>query len=151
MVWGCMTAQGPGFLTKIEGTLNSELYCDILNDKLQQMIDWYDLDTDQVIFQHDNDPKHTARRTVQWLKDHQINVLQWPAQSPDLNPIEHLWDHLKRKLAGYSTAPNGMSKLWERVQVKWDKITSQDCLQLIDSMPRRVAAVLRARGGHTKY
>ena len=63
------------------------------------------------------------------------------------NPIEHLWDHLKRKL---EVAPKGMLELWERV-VEWNKIEAKLCQDLIESMPRRVAAVLKAKGGYSKY
>jgi transposase len=151
MVWGCMTAQGPGFLTKIVDRLDSELYCNILEDELQSTVEWYELEWKDVIFQHDNDPKHTAKRTQEWLQDHQIQVLQWPAQSPDLNPIEHLWDLLKRRLAAHERMPSGMLELWERIEAEWNKITAQECMKLIESMPRRVEAVLKAKGGFTKY
>ena len=80
-----------------------------------------------------------------------MEVLTWPAQSPDLNPIEHLWAHLKRKLQGYETAPKGILEFWERVQVEWEKIESSVCQELVESMPRRVEAVLKAKGGYTKY
>jgi len=99
MIWGCMTYQGVGFMSKIDSTMDSKLYVEILNWKLQRTIEWYCLDRDQAVFQHDNDPKHTAKRTSEWLAENKINVLDWPAQSPDLNPIEHLWFHVKNKLA----------------------------------------------------
>src|SRR5438270_13401639 len=70
---------------------------------------------------------------------------------PDLNPIEHLWGTLKRNLASYDEMPKGVYELWEWVQVEWDKITKEDCLGLIESMPRRVASVVRAKGGYTQY
>ena len=74
----------------------------------------------------------------------------WP-QSPDLNPIEHLWNHLKRKLGEYEEPPRGIQELWERVQKEWDNIGVEECRKLIESMPRRVEAVVKAKGGHTKY
>ena len=77
--------------------------------------------------------------------------MSWPAQSPDLNPIEYLWDHLKRRLGEYENAPGGMQELWERVEAEWDKIGAGSCQKLIESMPRRVDAVIRAKGGYTKY
>ena len=73
------------------------------------------------------------------------------AFSPDLNPIEHLWSHLKRKLAEYERPLDRILELWERVQVEWDKIDSKVCQDLIESMPRRVAAVIKAKEGYTKY
>ena len=75
----------------------------------------------------------------------------WPAHSPDLNPIEHLWSHLKRRLAEYEVEPKGMLELWERVQVEWDKIEPEVCQKLIESMPKHVEAVLKAKGGYTRY
>ena len=75
----------------------------------------------------------------------------WPPQSPDLNPIEHLWGILKRKLAAYPEAPQGMEELWQRVQVEWEKIPLDFCQNLVHSMPRRVRAVYEAKGGYTKY
>ena len=77
--------------------------------------------------------------------------MDWPAQSPDLNPIEHLWVHLKRKLAAYPEPPKGIIELWERAQVEWDEIGREVCQNLIESMPRRVEAVIEAKGGYTKY
>jgi len=78
-------------------------------------------------------------------------VLDWPEQLPDLNPIENVWDILKRKLAAYETMPTGVHELWERVQDEWNKITKDDCMRLIESMPERVKAVLKAKGSYTKY
>ena len=67
------------------------------------------------------------------------------------SPIEHVWSHLKRKLEEYERKSEGILELWERVQVEWEKIGPEVCQKLIESMPRRVAAVLKAKGGHTKY
>ncbi|KAG0820583.1 hypothetical protein G6F19_012385 [Rhizopus arrhizus] len=69
----------------------------------------------QVIFQHDNDPKHTSKVVKEYLQKQSYTVLQWPAQSPDLNPIENMWSLLKRRLNDYETAPKGMNELYERV------------------------------------
>ena len=77
--------------------------------------------------------------------------MEWPAQSPNLNPIECLWEHLKRQLRKYLESPNGAWKLWEGTKKEWEKIISEVCQNLIESMPRRVEAVIKAKGGHTKY
>ena len=71
----------------------------------------------------------------------------WPAQSSDLNPIEHLWGFLKRKLLEHEYPSNGIHKLWKRIQVKWEEIAVEECQKLIESMPKRVQAVLKAKGG----
>ena len=84
-------------------------------------------------------------------KIHRIEVLAWPAQFPDLSPIEHVWEYLKKKLSEYEVEPNGILELWECVEVEWEKIPEDLCMRLIESMPRHVAAVIKAKGGYTKY
>ena len=151
MIWGCMTVHGVGLMCRIEGKMDASLYEEILEDDLLGTVEYYGMDREDLIFQQDNDSKHTSKCAQRWFKDNGIKVLDWPAQSPDLNPIEHLWQMLKFHLAAYPTEPKGVEELWRRVEVEWEKIPKEDCLKLINSMPRRVAAVLKAKGGYTKY
>jgi transposase len=151
MVWGCMTAKGIGYMTKIEGNMNADLYCQILRDELMKTLQYYDLDPTGIIFQQDNDSKHTSKMAKACTNELGLKVLDWPAQSPDLNPIEHLWEHLKRQLNAWPTRPSGMLELWERVEKEWEAIDKDIILNLIDSMPSRVEAVQKAKGGPTKY
>ena len=80
-----------------------------------------------------------------------IKLMDWLAQSPDLNPIEDTWGHLKRCLSGYKRAPTGVHQLWDRVVVEWGTISVEECQKWIESMPSRIQAVIKAKEGHTKY
>ena len=151
MVWGCMGWNGVGKLTEVQGLMDAGQYCDILKDGLVESFEKLDMEEEERIFQQDNDPKHTSKRAQKWFEDNNIQLLVWPAQSPDLSPIEHLWVHLKKRLNKYPTPPKGVYELWERVAEEWDKITPETCQNLIESMPRRIQAVIKAKGGHTKY
>ena len=131
--------------------MDGDLYVSILDDDLQASLEYFNKTPTDIIFQQDNDPKHTSGKAKTWFNNNDINVLPWPAQSPDLNPIEHLWDHLKRKLGEYESPPSGILQLWECVEEEWNKIEAAVCQNLIESMPRRVEAVLKAKGGYTKY
>ena len=82
-----MPMNGIGNLVRIDGGLDAELYCKILEEDLPSSVEFYGDELKNYIFQHDNDPKHTSKKVKKWLADNEIEVLEWPAQSPDLNPI----------------------------------------------------------------
>ncbi len=103
----------------------------------------------RALFQHDNDPKHTSKATVGFLKKNRVKVIQWPSMSPDLNPIEHLWGILKRQVEHHS--PSSIQCLKEVILEEWKKIDLAKCRQLVHFMPRRLGAVIKNHGGHTKY
>ena len=149
MVWGCFSAAGVGELYRCEGTVNAAKYKDILQTCM--------LTSSQKLFggslfqfQQDLAPCHTAATVKQWFVDKDIRVLNWVPQSPDMNPIENIWNILKRKIAGQT--PKNKDELWEIIRRAWyTDITPADCRQLVQSMPRRVAALRKAKGYCTKY
>lgn len=148
MVWGCFAWSGVGELAQIDGIMNADKYIDILSENLEPSVLKIGLENG-FLFQQDNDPKHTARKTQKFFRGSRIKVLEWPPQSPDLNPIENLWSILDAKL-DKSNVTNKY-RLFEALQMAWESIDQSYLQNLVESMPRRLGAVIRANGGHTKY
>ncbi|CAJ0958980.1 unnamed protein product [Ranitomeya imitator] len=144
MLWGCFSAKGPGHLVRIHGKMDSTAYLEILAKNLRSSIK--DLKMGRhFIFQQDNDPKHTAKKTKAWFKRQKIKVLQWPSQSPDLNPIENLWKELKIKV--HMRHPKNLDNLEKICMEEWAKITLETCAGLIRSYKRRLLAVIANKAG----
>lgn len=147
MVWGSFHARGIGPLVRIDGIMDRFLYRDILSDHMLPFAEdnlpltW--------IFQQDNDPKHKSRLVMQWLADRNVQLLDWPSQSPDLNPIEHLWDYVARTVS--SKKSSNLNELFEKIQEIWQNIPQSVIDKLIESMPRRCQAVIKAQGFATRY
>jgi hypothetical protein len=151
MIWGSMSIHGPGVVCKVEGRINQHQYREILEQNLFQTIHKFHLDPSSIFFQQDNAPVHTTKMLMEWFSQQCFTLLPWPSQSPDLNPIEHLWAILKRALNRYDHPPSGMVELWDRIVEIFYSITSDDCRRLVESMPCRIASVIKAKGKWTKY
>jgi len=88
MLWGCFSTKGIGKLIRVEGRMNGAMYREILSQNLLPSVRALKIKCGW-IFQHDSDPKHTAWAMKEWLRKKHFKVLEWPSQSPDLNPIEN--------------------------------------------------------------
>lgn len=151
MIWGCMTDTGVGEMFVCEGRMDSIKYTNVLESALLPSFSilFGDTNMDGVKFQQDNAPCHKSARTMSWFRENFIELLEWPAQSPDLNPIEHLWGILKRKVRRHTITTK--EELKRRLRQEWNALTEEQCKNLVGSMPRRIAAVIAAKGGPTKY
>ncbi|GBM86966.1 hypothetical protein AVEN_156714-1 [Araneus ventricosus] len=105
------------------------------------------------IYQQDNARSHTARSVCAWVEEHQneFTVLPWPANSPDLNPIENLWDHLDRVVRAMDPQPRNLAQLATALESAWLNIPVNTFRNLIDSLPARLAAVRSAKGGYSGF
>jgi transposase len=151
MVWSCITYEGVGMSTKIDDILDADLYCEIMRGELMDTINYYNFEIDEVIFQQDNDPKHTSHKAQDAVDDLGLTVMEWPAQSPDLNPIEHYWKFVKDELKKQNQLFANKEELWEALEEVLKEENRELCRELIASMPQRVQAVIKAKGGYTKY
>lgn len=147
MVWGAFSYFGVGPLFWIKETMDQVKYREILSDVMLP----YATENmpDSWVFQQDNDPKHTARAVKRWFEDNNVRIMGWPSQSPDLNPIEHLWQDVKRSLKGERFKRK--EELFEKVKEKWTRTPIEKIHTLIESMPRRCKAVIESNGAPTKY
>ncbi len=148
MIWAAMSSAGVGPLCFLKSTVNAAIYQDILEHFMLPSADKLYGDAG-FIFQQDLVPAHTAKGTKSWFNDHGVTVLDWPANSPDLNPIKNLWGIVKRKMR--DTRANNSDDLKAAIKATRASITPEQCHRLIASMPRRIDAVIYAKGGPTKY
>ena len=148
MVWGCMAASGVGELVFIDGTMDQYVYLDILKNNLQRSAQKLGLQSDYY-FQQDNDPKHTAHNVRCWILYKTHHFLKTPLQSPDLNPIEHLWDELERRIRKHHISSKNQLK--QLLLQEWNNIGEEVTRKLVGSMKKRLESVIRSKGRHTSY
>lgn len=150
MVWASISSEARTELLFVEnGALNAHRY---VQDILQEaVVPYAPFIGDEFILMHDGARPHAANVVNQYLNDVGIQRLEWPACSPDLNPIEHFWDELKRRIRRRPVVPETLPDLRFALQEEYASIPQDRILKLIHSMPGRMRCVISARGGHTRY
>ncbi len=136
MVWGCISAYGMGSLHVLEGTMNAERYIKVFEQHM--------LLSRRRVFQQYTAKPHTAAITTAWFRSRRVRVLNWPACSPDLSPIENIGRIIKRKIR--QRRPQTLQQLETYIRQEWDQIPTPKLQKLITSMPRRLQTVLKRRG-----
>lgn len=149
MFWGCFAASGTGLLDRVHGIMKSEDYQQILQRNVGPSVRKLGLPQRSWVFQQDNDPKHTSKSTRKWFERKHWRLIKWPAMSPDLNPIEHLWRDLK--MAVWRRHPSNLRDLEQFAKEEWSKIPAEHCKKLIDGYRKRLFAVILSKGCATKY
>lgn len=151
MVWGCITYKGVGDSCSLPEGLDSGTYATILEDYISATLKCYRMVQAQSIFQHDNSSIHTARIVKDFLRKSAFKVLEWPPNSPDLNPIENLWADISRKLEEYPDSPKNLDELWQRFEDIWTNTSIDYLHSLYESMPKRIRSLYENKGGHIAY
>lgn len=144
MIYGCFGMYGMGLLSKIEGTMNAKMYQQIMNEKMLPSAENIFQNKAGWIYVHDNDSKHTAIDTQEWFELHGVEVMKWPAQSPDLNPMENIWNILKQRVSQHR--PNNIDELFLLIDQEWGTIDKKSISNLIKSMKKRCELVIKSNG-----
>lgn len=146
-LWGCFSWNGVGPLNFINDIMDRFVYRDIMQNVMLPYAEW-EMPL-RFIFQQDNDPKHSSRVVQEWFQENNVRVLQWPAQSPDLNPIENLWEEVERGIRT-QMFPNKQSLVNKIIEV-WTSLPENTVQNLIASMPRRCRQVINNNGYSINY
>ena len=149
MVWGGISRDLRTELVHVPVTLTGANYVETI---LRQHVTPFFQEHQGLTLQQDNAPPHRARITQDYITNNNMQILHpWPAASPDLNPIEHVWDIIGRHVESADPRPQNNAQLLQSLTDAWNDIPQASIRHIIDSMRRRCQAVINAGGGHTRY
>lgn len=143
-IWGAFSSAGLTKLKFLDGNQDAASYVETLGTHLLPFLREKHAQTH--IFQHDNAPSHRARRTQEWLEANHVTTMTWPAMSPDLNPIEHLWGILTQAVYANGRQFGSKEELKTAILKAWENLDPQVLLNLLLSMPKRCVEVIKRQG-----
>ena len=147
MVWGGISVRSRTDLVVIDGNLTGQRY---INEVLQPVVLPF-LHQHQCQYQDDNARPHRARIVQDFFRQNNVVRIDWPARSPDMSPIEHVWDILGQRVQRRIPAPRTCQTLAAALQEEWRLIPQHRIARIIRSMRRRCESLFAADGGHTRY
>ncbi|GFV31398.1 transposable element Tcb1 transposase [Trichonephila clavipes] len=150
---GIMVCAGIGYhshtpLARIVGTLNNQRY---ISEVLEPVVLPYLQGLATAIFQQDNARLLVELIVQRFFVNLQIELLPWPARSPDISPMENMWSMVAQRLIQFTPPAATPDQLWQRVEAAWSAVPPKHIQSLFESMPRRVAAVISNNGGYLRY
>ena len=151
MVWGCISHDCKLGLVTIQGNLTGDQYIrDVLQPVVVPHFNNHPLAT-RTVYMDDNARPPRSREVTAYLQSEGVTSVPWPAMSPDLNPIEHIWDMLGHHIQAREPAVQNIRQLEAALHREWQQLSQQDIQRLTVGMRRRVEAVIQAREGYTWY
>uniref|UniRef100_A0AAY5F1C5 Transposase Tc1-like domain-containing protein n=1 Tax=Electrophorus electricus TaxID=8005 RepID=A0AAY5F1C5_ELEEL len=151
-IWGMLSWHALGSLIPVDENLEAPAYLNILGDQVHPFMTIMYPKGDGY-FQQDNTSCHGATSVCEWFEEHssEMSIMTWPPQSPDISPVEHLWDELEHSMCRRECPPSNLEQLREALISAWSSLTPEHYRNHIESLPRQVAAIIRAKGGPTWY
>ena len=151
LIWGAIWSDGRTSLHVMRENMNSERYIQVLESHVYPLAFSLGDPSSEWILMDDNAPPHRAETTRLYKRSAGIRTLDWPARSPDLNPIEHVWAILKRHVRRHLCPSDGLDRLESLIKEEWDRVDQQVIKNLICSMSARVRKVIERRGDESGY
>lgn len=152
MFWGCFSKHGVGPFLALEGSMDGLKYIEVLKEELlpelQYMKDVLNLD---IKMMQDNAPCHRSKIVTRFLTENNVEFIDWPPYSPDMNPIENLWAWMKQELYKKNCDFEDANQLIDAMYAIWDSITVEMCQNFCGNYEKRLMALKKAKGGYTKY
>ena len=147
IVWGVISAAGTGPLVRLHGRINGEVYKQIIRQHALPYL--RSSSVQSPIFMQDNAPCHSCKKVKSFFTEEELNVMDWAAQSPDLNPIENVWKVIGERAQRKN--PKNQDELWKFLELEWSAVTPSFCRKLINSCSKRCQEVIDNKGLFTKY